>query len=263
MLIRVIYWHFLDTILGHTPSPFELFEPQVPQGLFGIMSRSSIISATLRHRVQIPYLFDHYPTSSPDPLSFRWLSSIMSESTIFFIALRHRVWISYHFDGSPASCLDPISFWGSLTSCLDPLSFRWFFGIIFGSHIFSVALQHHFSKPLKETVSIGNFSTSCLDPLSFQQLSHIVLGFPIFSMLSSIVFRSPIFSAALQHHVQIPYRFGDSPVSCLDPLSFQGSPASCLNPLSFRWLSEIDYRSHIFSMALRHRVWILYLLEAL
>ena len=150
-----------------------------------------------------------------------------------------------------------------------------------------MALQHHFSKPLKETGSIGIFSTSCLDPLSFQQLSRIVLGFPIFSMLSSIVFKSPIFSAALRHHVQIPYRFGDSPVSCLDslsfgallhrvsipylfdgsptscldPLSIGGSLTSCLNPLSFRWISSLMPGSPIFLVALWHCVWIPYLFD--
>ena len=111
LIIRVIYWNFLDAILGHTPSSFELFAPQV----------------------------------------HRWLSSIVSESPIFSTALRHRVWISFIFDGSPTSCLDPLSFrrlssivpgslflfYSSPTSCLDPLSFRRLSGIVFGSHFFS------------------------------------------------------------------------------------------------------------------------------
>ena len=168
-------------------------------------------------------------------------------------------------------------------------NFSGLFDIVSGSPIFSVVLWHRlqipylfsdslasFSKSLKDMGSISSSSTSCLDHLSFRQLSRIVLGFPISSMLFCIVFRSPVFSAALQHHVQIPYRFGDSPVSCLDSLSFgallhrvsipylfDGSPTSCLDPLSiggslascldllsFRWLSSNVLGSRIFSTAL-------------
>ena len=55
LLIGVIYWHFLDTILGHTPFHFELFALQV---------------------------IDGFSASCPDPFSFRRLSYIMSGSPI-------------------------------------------------------------------------------------------------------------------------------------------------------------------------------------
>nr|CAN73328.1 hypothetical protein VITISV_022192 [Vitis vinifera] len=193
-----------DAILGHTPSSFELFAPQV----------------------------------------HRWLSSIVSESPIFSTALRHRVWISFIFDGSPTSCLDPLSFrrlssivpgslflfYSSPTSCLDPLSFRLLSSIIFGSPIFSVALWH-----LAQIFYRFDGSPElCLDPLSFRWLFDIVFGSPIFlaalrycvwipylfsgslalcpdhlfsRWLSSIVSESPIVSTALRHRVRILYLF--------------------------------------------------------
>ena len=110
--------------------------------------------------------------------------------------------------------------------------------------------------------------------------------------------RSLIFSAALRHRVQIPYRFRNSSASCPDPFCFRwlsgivpgsfsfqrfsdivseshflfgGSLALCLNlllfrrlstscsdPLSFQRLSSIMPGSLIFSMTLWHRAQIPY-----
>ena len=150
LLIQVIYWHFLDAILGHTPSSFWV-----------VCSPSS--SAALQHRVRIPYIFDGSSALCPDPLYFQWLSGIVFRSPIFFTILwsespiipmapQHRVQIPFLFDGSP-------------TLCSDPLSFRQLSGIMSGSPIF-----------------FGYSRGSCPDPLSFRRLSGIVYGFPIFSV---------------------------------------------------------------------------------
>ncbi|KAL6329566.1 hypothetical protein AAG906_022143 [Vitis piasezkii] len=138
LLIRVIYWLFLDAILGHTPSPFKLLASQVCWQLSVIVSRSPIFSAALRNH--IPYHFDDSPASCLDPLSFwqfssivfrspifRRLSDIVFGSPIFLAALRHRVQNPYLFDDSPASCP-------------DPLSFRRLSNIVSESPIFSTAL---------------------------------------------------------------------------------------------------------------------------
>ena len=192
MLIRFIYWLFLDTILGHTPLLSSCSLPKSIDNslascpdllsfrwLSNIMSRSPIISTTLRHRVWIPYYFDGSLTSFSDPiffggssalcldpLSFRQLSNIVFRSLIFSAALWHHVWILYLFDGSP-------------TSCPDPLSFFRLFDIMSGSSFFSAALRHRIQIPYL----FGGSPESCLDPLSFQRLSNIVFESPIISMV--------------------------------------------------------------------------------
>ena len=171
LLIRVIYWHFLDAILGFTHSPFELFAPQVHRRLFDIVYGSSIISVALRHHDRIPYLFDDSSTSCPNLLSLRQLSGIVSKSLIFSTILRYRARIPYLFGGSSASCL-------------KPLSFRWLSGIVSRSSIFFTALRHRVRIPYL----FSGFPRSCPDLISFRRLSNIMSG-------------SPIFSTALGHHV--------------------------------------------------------------
>ena len=176
MLIRVIYWHFLDATLGHTPSPFELFAPQVHQRLSDIVSRSPIISAALRHCVQIPYLFYGSLVSCLDPYLF-------GNSPISCSDPRS-------FNNSLASCLNPLFFWrlsgivsgfffsGSPTLCLDPLFFLRLSDIMSGSPIFFTALKHC----VRILYLFGGSLTLCPDPLSFWRLSSIVSGSPIVSM---------------------------------------------------------------------------------
>ena len=108
------------------------------------MSRSLIISAALRHRAHIPFLFGGSLASCPDPLSFQWLSNIApeslfsfqrlsnitSESPIISAALQHRVRI--------------LSFLAALRHhARIPFYFRWLSNIVSESPIFSTALRHH------------------------------------------------------------------------------------------------------------------------
>ncbi|KAL6349841.1 hypothetical protein AAG906_001728 [Vitis piasezkii] len=215
--MHYVYQHFLDAILRHIPSPFELYAPQVHRRLSDIMSGSPIFStlfsilpdivfgspifsAALWHHVQNPYIFHGSLTLSLNLLYFQRLFGIVTKSPIFF-------------SDSP-------------TSRPDPLSFRQLFGIVFGSTIFSGALQYRDQIPYL----FNGFPALCLDPLSFQRLFEI-----------DIVSGSPIFSTTLRHRVRIPYLFN-------------GSPASCRDPLSFVRLSDIVSGSPFFSAHLWHCV---------
>ena len=154
LLIWVIYWHFLDAILGHTPSPFELFTPKVHWRLSGIVFGSLYLfgdsptscsdplsfSVALRHRARILYLFGGSPTSCLDPLSFRWLFNIVFRSPILSMDLWNRVRILFLFDSSPTSCSNPYIFDSSPASCPDPLYFQRLSGIMSRSLIISTAL---------------------------------------------------------------------------------------------------------------------------
>ena len=184
--------------------------------LFWRASRSPIFSATLWHRVRIPYFFDSFPASCPNPLSFRGLSSIVFGSSIFSVAFQHRVWIPYFFGGSP-------------TSCLDPLSFRQFSGIVSRSPIFLAALRHC----VRISYLFDGSLTLCLDPF--------------------------FFSTVLRYRARIPYRFDSSPTLCLNPFIF--STALWHHfwiPLSFQQLSGIMSGFPIFSATLWHHVRIPY-----
>ena len=128
----------------------------------------------------------------------------------------------------PLSCFLPKSISGYPPSCPNPLSFGWLSSIVFGSPIFSVALWHCVQIPYH----FGGSPTSCLNPLYFQQLSDLV---------------------------HILYLFGNSLTSCPDPLLSQQLFGIMSGPLSFRWLFDIVSRSPIYSIAIRHCIWIPFL----
>ena len=106
----------------------------------------------------------------------------------------------------------------------------------------------------------GGSPTSCLDPLPFRWLSSIVFGSPIvsaalrhlvlilyrFQRFSDIMPGYPIISVTLRHRVRIPYHFSDSPKLCPDSL------------LLFQLLFDIMPGSLIFSTALQYCVRISY-----
>ena len=191
LLIRVIYWNFLDAILGHTPSLFKLFTPLSFRWISGIVSGSPIFSTALSHHVRIPYPFDNSPTSCLDPL-------------FFSATLRHRVWIPFSFQRLYDIVSGSHIFYNdSSASCLDPLSFRWLSDNVSRSSTFFTVHRHR----ARISYLFGCSMTSCPYLLFFWQLFGIVP-------------RSPIFSLALWHHVRIPYLFNDPPASCSNPIFF-------------------------------------------
>ena len=156
--------------MGHTPSPFKLFDHFSFRQLSGIMSGYPFFLVALRHHAQIPYLFGGSLASCSNPLYFWWLSDIVPKSPIFSMTFRHCARILYHFGGSSASCPD-------LFSC------RQLSSIVSRSLFFFTALQHGVLIPiffvafLHHVQIIFLFSgslASCPDSLLFRRLSDIV-----------------------------------------------------------------------------------------